>query len=136
MAYCSCYNIEPLPDLTVYGGSSEVISVLPKKPDGQYMTVEEADACSTKLTLARLSVLSGLGNNGTPVPPVLSKTGSVEVDDDGYPNFVFQMVSSDTLKLRGKYIYQIEIKSAASGGTTPQIFQGTMYIRYNTDQQG
>lgn len=132
MDYYECMSVDKLPDLVMYGGSSDRMEVAPLDPGGARIDHEYAASCTAKMTLSPLSAISGLGNNGTPVTPVLIKTGSVEDDEGGDPVFVFYLTEDDTKKLRGKYIYQVEIRS----GDSVYLCQGRLYILMNNNQEG
>lgn len=127
-----CYEtIWPLPNILFYGGESDRFEITPYNQDGERLTPEYAALCSTKLTVSPFSVRSGLGNNDTPVTPVIEKDGAVELDDDNNPIFVFSLTASDTKTLWGMFVYQIDI---SNGESASRIYQGKMHILMNIDQ--
>ena len=126
-----CYEIETLPELYMYGGSSFQIDAIPYEDDGSRMSEQNASQCTATLSVSYLSTISGLGNNGTRVPPVLIKSGNMELDDHNDPFFQFLLIPSDTVNLRGKFIYQISVEN---GNSAAAVSQGLLNIRMNNNQ--
>lgn len=127
-----CYEtIWSLPNILFYGGESDRFEIIPYDKDGARLTPEYAALCDTKLTVSPLSIRSGLGNNHTPVTPVIEKDGAVELDDDNNPVFVFCLTANDTKELWGIYVYQIDI---SNGDSSARVYQGKMHIVMNIDQ--
>lgn len=130
MNNCSCYGLDVLPEIEMYGGDTSDWEISLFKNGNEPITYQFAKECTVILTLVPLTVTSGLGNNATPVAPLLTKSATITEAQDGSPNVVFSFSATDTKNLRGKFIYQIEVQQS----TNLRLCQGRIYIKQNINR--
>ncbi len=117
-----------LPDMELYGGETRSLVVTLTRSDGTYYSYSTASELTVTLTFSPVKVTTGWGKYANAVSPVLTKTATISEDSDLHGIATFDFVESDTKELRGKYIYQIEVKSATGDS---RVAQGHLYIKRN-----
>lgn len=130
MFLCENYNIIRLPDLNMYGGDTTPWSVTLVRQNGNPYPYAAIDGCTCTLTLMPFSVSNGVNANVNLVPPVLTVVGTLTNDTMGTGTVVFHLTKEDTIALRGKYIYQVEIDNDGD----LRIGQGFVTIRQNINR--
>lgn len=124
------YEIESLPDIEMYGGDTLPWEVTMIRDDGSKFSVDTASECSSTLTFTPMKATTGLGGNANIIAPILKKTGVVVPTEDGYSAILFSFAQSDTKNLRGKFLYQIEIRYRDD----LRLCQGYIYIKQNINR--
>ena len=130
MNNCSCYGLDVLPEIEMYGGDTSDWEISLFKNGNEPITYQFAKECTVVLTIVPLTVTSGLGNNSTAVTPLLTKSATIAQLPDGSPSVVFSFNATDTKNLRGKFIYQIEVQQS----TNLRLCQGRIYIKQNINR--
>ena len=130
MRDCKNYEIQTLPDIEMYGGDTLPWEVTLIRDDGSKFSVDTASECISTLTFTPLKATTGLGNNANALAPILTKTGEVKPTLDGSSVVMFFFTESDTKGLRGKFLYQIEVKHDED----LRICQGYIYIKQNINR--
>jgi len=124
------FNIHTLPDIEMYGGDTLPWEVTLIRDDGSKFSVDTASECICKLSFTPLKATSGLGNNSVAVPPIFEKIGEAKPTLDGSSVVVFAFSESDTKGLRGKFLYQIEVRH----DDDLRLCQGSVYIKQNINR--
>lgn len=119
-----------LPDIEMYGGDTVPWEITLTREDGTKYAFETAAECTCTLTFTPFKVTTGLGGRAKAVMPSLTKTGEVKEALDGTATVVFNFAKDDTIGLRGKFLYQIEI----AHDTDLRVAQGHIYIKQNTNR--
>lgn len=119
-----------LPEVTMYGGDTTPWSFLITNQDGSPYPSDSLSGSEAKLTMAPYAVSSGLGSAAVAIPPVMTKTGSVSSDPSGVGTVLFYLTKEDTIDLRGKYIYQVEV----SKDDDMRVLQGIVTIKQNINR--
>lgn len=94
--------------------------------NGVPYTVGEMTGYEARLTVTPFSV----SNYSATVKPVLNKNGRLSSKADGSAVIMFEFNSSDTIYMRGKYIYQIAF---SYGDTKLRVGQGKLIVRPNNN---
>lgn len=125
-------HILPLIDIERYGGDTTPIIVAMKKPSGADIDASDLEDASFKLSLTPFKAFNGLGEYAGTIEPVLEIEGVQSVDPvTGAMSAVFSFAQSDTISLRGKYIYQIDVYIDGEEDGERRIGQGAMLIKGN-----
>lgn len=119
-----------LPDIEMYGGDTVPWEVTLIHEDGGKYTIDGAKDFLCTLTITPFKVTTGLGGRASPVTPVLTKSGSLKQTLDESATVIFPFDIADTIGLRGKFLYQIEI----TYGTDLRAAQGHLYIKQNINR--
>lgn len=119
-----------LPDIEIYGGDTVPWEVTLIRDDGTSCPSSAAENFSCTLTFSPFKVTTGLGGKAISAAPLLTKKGTIKETSDGGAAAVFDFATQDTIDLRGKFLYQIEI----SNGDDLRIAQGHIYIRQNINR--
>lgn len=119
-----------LPDIEIYGGDTVPWEVTLIRDDGSKYSMETASECICTLSFSPFKTTTGLGGRASTVTPVLTKSGVIKEALDGSATVVFDFAVSDTIDLRGKFLYQIEV----SHDTDLRVAQGHVYIKQNTNR--
>lgn len=125
-----CFPVYTLPYIEMYGGETTSWEISLVREDGTKYSAESAEACTVILTFMPFKTTTGLGYYAKPADPVLEKTGETILDTDGSPVTVFAFDEADTIALRGKYIYQIEVRH----NDDLRVCQGDIYIKQNINR--
>lgn len=124
------FPIKTLPDIEMYGGDTLPWEVTLIRDDGSKFSVDTASECTATLTFTPLKATTGFGTNANILSPILTKTGEVKPTLDGNSIILFLFEKSDTVGLRGKFLYQIEVKHDED----LRLCQGTIYIKQNINR--
>lgn len=115
-----------LPDIEMYGGDTTPWEMTLVDSDGAEYPSATASACTYTLCFSPSKATTGLGGDAAPIAPLLKKVGTIK---EG-ATVVFSFSKEDTIGLRGKYLYQIEV----SKGTDLRVAQGHVYIKQNVNR--
>lgn len=121
------FPVYTLPDIEMYGGDTVPWEVTLVRDDGCKYTIDDAKNFTCTLTITPFKVTTGLGGRASPVMPVLTKSGSLQETLDESAIVIFLFDIADTIGLRGKFLYQIEVAC----GTDLRAAQGHLYIKQN-----
>ena len=121
---------DALPDIEMYGGDTVPWEITLIRDDGTKYLFDTAEECTCTLTFTPFKVTTGLGGRAKPVTPSMMMTGTVKAALDGTATVVFNFAKEDTIGLRGKFLYQIEV----AHDTDLRIAQGHIYIKQNTNR--
>lgn len=130
MFSCEKFGEGNLPDFTMYGGDTTPWSILLLKQSGHSYPYTSLMGSTAKLTLIPYTVSRGLGAQAEGISPVLTLTGTVTSSPDGTGTVLFTPSKSDTIGLRGKYTYQVEIVK----DNELRVEQGTVTIKQNINR--
>lgn len=115
-----------LPDIEIYGGDTTPWEVEVVCDDSSEFQADALSEYSAILTFSKIGTSSGLSTNAVGAPVLLIKNGVFSKTDAG--TFIkFSFYKDDTKHLRGKFVYQIEIKH----NNDLRLCQGHVYIRQN-----
>lgn len=119
------YAVVALPDIEMYGGDTTPWVVRLMTSASQHYTGDPTNvSCVLTITVPKLTTT--LGHTPSASSPVITKNGTVASDTEGvYATFEF--ARSETIGLRGKFIYQIEVTI----GNQVRVQQGSLYVRQN-----
>lgn len=127
---CDNHSPEKLPDVTIYGGDTAPWNVNVIQQNGNPFPYTSLSGATALLTFTPYAISMGLGGDSDSIDPILSVDGTVEEGEDSGTNIVFNLTYSDTVNLRGKYVYQIEI----SKGNDRRVLQGFVTIKQNINR--
>lgn len=130
MNTCNCYETDRLPDIAMYAGDTTPWEILITTSNGEPYPYESLAGGRAILSIIPYAVTSGYGSNTTPVQPVVVLEGSLNADEDGCAYTRINFTVNDTVSLRGKYIYQIEIYY----GADLRVAQGVLQVRQNINR--
>lgn len=130
MFICGEHGGYKLPEVTMYGGDTTPWSVLIVKQNGNPYPFESLTGSTAKMTFTPYAISAGLGANAEAIAPVLTKTGTMTSDPSGIGTVLFTMTKEDTISMRGKYIYQVEI----SKENELRVLQGIVTIKQNINR--
>lgn len=130
MQHNHCFEVRALPDIEMYGGDTTPWEVTLMCNDGTRFSADVSKGFAVTLTLTPFKASSGFGNNANTIPPILTKTGIVETKAGEGTIVTFEFEENDTKGLRGKFIYQIEIRQDEN----LRICQGSIYIKQNINR--
>ena len=125
-----CFPVSTLPYIEMYGGETLSWEVFLLHEDGTKYSADSAEACDIELTFLPCKTTNGLGYYAKTIDPVLRKEGTVTIDTDGSPIIFFTFIENDTMALRGKYIYQIDVRH----NDDLRVCQGDIYIKQNINR--
>lgn len=119
-----------LPDIEMYGGSTDVWEIPLYSGDGQRMKYNDAVKCTFTLVIKDYGYVHR-PNGATYFS--LTKPGSVIHDDDDALGLLrFQFAKSDTFSRYGKFTYEVIAEGA--NGSYRNSAQGNLYITKSIDQ--
>lgn len=127
MFLCNNFDAGKLPDITIYAGDTTPWNVTIVKKNGDPYPFSELEGSTAVFTLTPYTATSGMGANAVPVEPVLILNGEVSGSMNDIGVATFSPSRTDTLELRGKYVYQIEILN----GNEARVGQGSLTIKPN-----
>lgn len=125
------YTLNVLPDIEMYAGDTAPWVVYPMDEHNRIRYESLSNYVNT-LTIMPFTVSAGISANAMIPQVVLRKTGNADSGDDGYMIVTYTFSEGDTKSLRGKYVYQIEMKSQT--GSVVRIGQGNLYIKQNINR--
>ena len=121
------YSRYTLPDIEMYGGSTDAWNVELYWPDMRRHQYEDLKSYTFKLIIKDYGYTHR--ENGTTLFE-LEKTGTIAHEDNGDAFVDFKFEKADTFNRRGKFVYQIE----ASWKDNYYVAQGNLFITKNIDQ--
>ena len=128
MEYC---NHHGLPDIMMYGGDTTPWFITLEDEDGKPLIPEAGDTYQCVLSIIPFGVTSGIGMYAMASTPSLQKIANFEDSGEGFYQAKLPFVTSDTMTLRGKYIYQIEVQSSGSN----KVNQGKLTVLANINRK-
>lgn len=121
-------KVQVLPYVEIYGGETTPWVVTLINEDGSIRALESIEGYSCCLSIIPFAVVVGSGSNSVKYPPVLTKKGTITLSSTtGEITIMIPFASEDTINLRGKYIYQIEINNDVDS----MIGQGSLLVKQN-----
>jgi len=118
--------VNTLPDIEMYGGDTTPWDAPLIKPSGADYKLSDLSGIDVTLYIAPFhSVISADGV--VPSGAVITKTATLASKGAHFAVAQFEFSQSDTISLRGKYVYQIEV----TNGQDTRISQGYLYIKPN-----
>lgn len=129
MEYCGL-AIHRLPDIAMYGGDTTPWVVTLTNEDGSSFTDAGESTYECILSISPFSQMYGAGNYASFGLPTLTKSASVTKSGGAYIA-TFAFIMEDTIQLRGKYTYQIEVRS----GIGNKVSQGSLTILENKNRK-
>lgn len=129
MEYCGI-AIHRLPDMTMYGGDTTPWMITLTNEDGSNLSASSEAEYECILSVSPFAHVYGGGNNASIAKPVLTKTAGVDKSANAC-TATFTFIMEDTIHLRGKYTYQIEVRS----GINNRVSQGNLTILENKNRK-
>ena len=124
------YRRRILPDIEMYGGSTDSWEIPLYHDKGSRVTYREAQSATYRLVINDYGYAHR--SNGTTYF-VLTKSGSIIYDDDQESALLlFRFTKNDTFARYGKFTYQVIAE--AVDGTYRNVAQGNLYITKAIDQ--
>ena len=120
-----------LPYIEMYGGDTVPWEVTLVRENGEKYRMDSARDFTCVLTISPINSISGLGGSSLVSTPLLKKTATIKEALDGSATAIFDFTTDDTLQLRGKFIYQIDIFY----GDDVRTGQGHLLIKQNINRQ-
>ncbi len=120
-----------LPYIEMYGGDTVPWEVTLMRENGEKYLMDSAKDFTCVLTISPINSISGLGGSSLVSTPLLKKTATIKEALDGSATAIFDFTTDDTLQLRGKFIYQIDILY----GDDVRTGQGHLLIKQNINRQ-
>lgn len=130
MRECKNYELHNLPDIEMYGGDTTPWEITLIRDDGTRYSTDTASELTATLTLTPLKATTGIGDNVNIITPIFTKTGTLKPILDGGSSVIFTFSENDTKGLRGKFLYQIEVKRRED----LRVCQGHIYIKQNINR--
>lgn len=130
MNTCDCCDTRSMQDVNMYAGETIPWTVSVKHDNGSATAYTDMQNVTATLTFIPYAVTYGTSDYAIATAPVLTIDGDIQSDDDGSCLVVFEFSKNDTINMRGKYIYQIEIEDAGA----VCINQGYVTIRQNINR--
>ena len=119
-----------LPYIEMYGGDTVPWEITLLKENGEKYHMDMASRFNASLAISPINSVSGLGGSSIVQKPILKKTARITEAMDGSATAIFVFETQDTLQLRGKFIYQIDINY----GEDLRTGQGQLYIKQNINR--
>lgn len=124
------FLVDVLPYIEMYGGDTVPWEVTLVREDGQKYLIDSAQNFTCVLTVSPINSISGLGGSSLVSAPILKKTAEIKEAFDGSATAIFDFLAADTLQLRGKFIYQIDVLY----GTDVRTGQGHLLVKQNINR--
>lgn len=121
---------ESLPHIQIVGGDNTPWRIQLYKESDRRCAYDDVAGYRCKLTLKPFLLEVQIGENGNTETPVLQKDGTITKNPDGSAYAEFTFAHSDTLALRGRYLYQIEFIC----GSSYRIGQGVLHVTQNMNR--
>lgn len=130
MNYSKSFEVHTLPDIEMYGGDTLpwIISLI--QDDGRTLSFDTASQCAITLSLTPLKTATGYGGYAGMVAPIFTKTAKITEAMNGEAAVIFEFEKNDTIGLRGKFVYQVEVRREDD----LRLCQGTLYIKQNINR--
>lgn len=122
------YSVTRLPDIEMYGGDTAPWEINLLDANGHRYTYQSLSGHSCVFSIQQYAVSAGRGQGANMIAPIIKKTIDIASDDPvDYVRVNIPFTQEDTLTLRGKYVYQIEI----IGGDNNTVYQGWLHVIQN-----
>lgn len=121
------YFASRLPDIEIYGGETTPWEIVMMTDEGKPYTLTSTSGYACVLTITPFKVTTGIGDAAVIINPLLTKNGTINKSPTNAITALFTFSQNDTIGLRGKYIYQVEV----SHGTDKVLCQGHLLIKQN-----
>lgn len=118
-----------LPDIEMYAGDATPWNVELVDENGNRYTASDLNGQPCSLQITPFKLTTGMGYNAPAVEPLINLSGTLTSDSSG-AYVVFNMDSSLTVNMRGKFIYQVSVGT----GEAKRICQGSLYIKQNVNR--
>ena len=128
--YRNSFEVYELPYIEMYGGETLEWDIDITNHEGKQIDNDKLIGCDVVLTFTPFKTTSGIGNNAIQPPPSLKKTGFITEGSDGKLVVRFSFYENDTMSLRGKYIYQVDVRVQKD----LRVSQGYVYIKQNNNR--
>ncbi len=119
-----------LPDMVIYGGDTTEWDIYIMPIDKSVFAFDDEADYSVTLSFTPLKAVASMAFGEEVCDPVLTKVALLEQDDDGNTFAAITFSESDTIGLRGTYVYQVEFQSDLD----LQVCQGRVTIRQNINR--
>lgn len=119
-----------LPDIEMYGGSTAPWEISLMNDSGRQYYASEMSGLNAVLTISPYTVTLGAASGSSNIPPLVTINATISADVDNHAIATFEFSKSDTINLRGKFIYQLEFINDSD----VRIGQGYLYIRQNINR--
>lgn len=116
--------------MEMYAGDTTPWKIAMVRENGEPYITSSTSGYTCKLALTPFAVYAGIGNNAITQAPILTKTGVVKIDTNGQMYATITFSTTDTIALRGRYTYQVEV----ANGSDKRICQGQLVIRGNINR--
>lgn len=131
------FEIRTLPTIEMYGGDMTPWEIALLREDGSKLSYDTGKDCTVKLTFSPVSAATNFGFQAPITSPVLSKSVVPVEGDNGGTLVRIEFTEADTIKLRGKFVYQIDVTRPYDPNGEPiddhRICQGWVLIMQNID---
>lgn len=121
----------------MYGGDTTPWEITLLREDGSKLSYNTGKSLSVKFSFSPVSATTQFGFQAYAATPILSKTISTREAEDGGTAILVEFSEEDTVKLRGKFVYQLDIyKYDDPDGdilNNHRICQGWVLIKQNID---
>lgn len=131
MFLCDNNASERLPEVIIYGGDTTPWNFNIIQKNGNPYPYASLSSSTAVLSLAPYAISMGIGSDAEITEPELSIDGTIIDNGDGGAIAKFVFESDSTINLRGKYVYQVEIKT----GGDKRILQGLLTIKQNINRK-
>ena len=126
----SNYKVQVLPEIEMYGGDTTPWEITLVDNLDNPFSVEVGSDCTATLSFAPIKASSGISGSAVSFGSIFSKPGVISENSSGGTSITFDFEEQETKSLRGKFLYQIEIRH----GDGVRIGQGSVYIKQNINQ--
>ena len=130
MKYCG-FATHKLPDIAMYGGDTTPWVITLTREDGSILDDLGGNTYECILSISPFAHSYGMSGSASVFAPLLLKSSPVVQVNSGQCTSTFAFIMEDTIHLRGKYIYQIEVRS----GINNRVCQGNLTILENKNRK-
>lgn len=121
----------------MYGGDTTPWEITLLRDNGSKLAYDTGKNCTVKLTFAPVSAVTQFGFMAAASTPVLSKTIAPREGVDGGTVALVEFSEADTIELRGKFVYQLDILREVGPNEDAtdnrRVCQGWVLIMQNID---
>lgn len=119
-----------LPDIEMYGGSTDMWEIPLYKNDNTRMLYDDAEKCTFTLVIKDYGYVHR--TNGSTYFSLTKPGQIIHDDDESLAVLLFQFAKADTFSRYGKFTYEVIAEGA--GGAFRNSAQGNLYITKSIDQ--
>lgn len=128
--YDCAISLDPLVNIIMHGGDTQPWEVSLMSDEKTPYTADELTGVQCTLDILPFTQSAYLEDSSLDVP-TLSKTGGISNDAYGNAIATFSFIPSDTMEMRGKYIYQLAV---SRDGTMLRVNQGKLTVLPNVNR--